>query len=96
MLPFIIEQTKRKLKANLFSKEEVNQQPNVKKSKLNEPKLSKPKIQAKKKPTNQTTIQSNPRYFLKLDNFSNSCYANSTIQSFLALGQSFYNIVIYL
>jgi ubiquitin C-terminal hydrolase len=32
-------------------------------------------------------------YFLKLSNFSNSCYANSTIQALLSMGQPFFDKV---
>ena len=32
-------------------------------------------------------------YFLKLNNFSNSCYANSTIQALLSMEQPFFDMV---
>jgi len=35
----------------------------------------------------------NKRYFLKLNNNSNACFANSTIQAFLALGDTFFQKV---
>ncbi len=56
--------------------------------------------QPKNKTNNPSNIDENPeinnrRYFLKLNNYSNSCFANSSIQGFLSLGQIFFDKVIY-
>ena len=80
----------------------VNKYESIKKvkSKINSDKPSYNKISDKPmKKTNNSSNNQNPeninsRYFLKLNNDSNSCFANSSIQGFLSLGQIFFDKVV--